>query len=66
MKSETIRYEQLTADALAKNTRWWEIYEECFPLAEETRTPDRHHRKCEEDGVARHFMRTTTQRDNAV
>ena len=39
MKSELIQYERLKADELAANTRWWEIYEECFPLAEEREQP---------------------------
>lgn len=33
MTAENIEYGQLTADELAGNTRWWAIYEECFPLA---------------------------------
>jgi GNAT superfamily N-acetyltransferase len=35
MAPETIEYAQLTADELTVNKRWWEIYEECFPLAVE-------------------------------
>ena len=39
MTPETIEYGQLSADELAGNTRWWEIYEECFPLAVEREQP---------------------------
>ena len=39
MTPETIEYGQLSADELAGNTRWWGIYEECFPLAEEREQP---------------------------
>jgi len=39
MTPETIEYGQLSADELAENTRWWEIYEECFPLAIEREQP---------------------------
>ena len=35
MAPETIEYAQLTADELSVNPIWWEIYEECFPLAVE-------------------------------
>ena len=35
MESEVIQYARLDADGLAANARWWEIYEECFPLAQE-------------------------------
>ena len=39
MESATIQYGRLDADELAANTRWWEIYEECFPLAGEREPP---------------------------
>ena len=35
MTPQAIEYAQLTADELSVNPRWWEIYEECFPLAVE-------------------------------
>ena len=40
MDSETTQYERLDAHELAANTRWWEIYEECFPLAAEREPPN--------------------------
>lgn len=39
MGPESIQYGRLEADDLAKNQRWWEIYEECFPLANERENP---------------------------
>lgn len=35
MGEDSIQYGQLDARELARNVRWWEIYEECFPLANE-------------------------------
>jgi GNAT superfamily N-acetyltransferase len=39
MGSDSIQYARLDADELAKNARWWEIYEECFPIANEREHP---------------------------
>ncbi len=39
MTAGIIECAQLSADELAGSTRWWRIYEECFPNAEEREQP---------------------------